>query len=382
MPDDASVGSLRIVHACAPADVGGLERVVQGLACGQARRGHDVTVVAIVSESSRAVPLFAPMADAGVRTVALEFSGRAYLRERAAMRALLRERQPQVLHTHGYRTDLLHGGLARRLGVATATTLHGSSRMGGLSHLVEWWQGSALRRFDAVVAVSRPLVDELHGRGVHPERVHFVPNAWVPAAEPLERVAARKELGARDDGVPVVGWAGRLIPIKGADVFIRALAAVRDREWRASIIGEGPERGALEALAAELGLAERVRFHGAIHGAARVFAAFDLFVLSSRSEGTPMVLLEAIAAGLPVVASSVGGIPDIVQDGRDAWLVPPEQPTSLARAITSALASPDEAARRATAARARVTAEFDAERWIDAHERLYADAVRVRAGAQ
>ena len=125
------IDPLSIIHLCAPADVGGLERVVQMLAAGLSRRGHDVSVVAVVDRATRAEPFFAPLRGSTVRTIAIEIPSRGYVREVGRIRTLIRELRPSILHTHGYRSDLLHGASARRLGTATVSTLHGSSRMGG-----------------------------------------------------------------------------------------------------------------------------------------------------------------------------------------------------------------------------------------------------------
>jgi glycosyltransferase involved in cell wall biosynthesis len=136
-------------------------------------------------------------------------------------------------------------------------------------------------------------------------------------------------------------------------------------------VGDGREAGALRARAERLGVAGRVRWHGAMDGAAALFPGFDAFVLSSRTEGTPMVLFEAIAAGVPVVATRVGGVPDVVGEA-EARLVQPEDPAALAAAVDDVRRGPDAAARRAAAARARLEARFGADAWLAAYESLYA----------
>lgn len=381
MPDAGPVAEerLSVVHLCAPAHVGGLERVVQGLATEQRAQGHTVRVLAVVEPGAVVEPFAAPMEAAGVEVRVLWVPGRAYLREVREVRAVLRDWAPDVLHTHGYRSDLLHGWGARRAGIATVSTLHGSSRMGGISHVFEWIQERALGRFDAVVAVSAPLVDALAARGVSRERIHMVPNAWTPPEGPLARGASRGELGV--DGEPlVIGWVGRLIPVKGVDVFIEALAAMEQDGWVARIVGDGPERAAAEARARALGLAPKVRFLGAIPDAARLFSGLDLFVLSSRSEGTPMVLLEAMGEGLPVVATRVGGVPDVLREPREGWIVPPEAPGELARALDEAVASAEHRRSRGAAAKAHVEASFAQPAWIRRHDEVYRAALGRRRG--
>ncbi|HET7228577.1 MAG TPA: glycosyltransferase family 4 protein, partial [Longimicrobium sp.] len=144
-----------------------------------------------------------------------------------------------------------------------------------------------------------------------------------------------------------------------------------------SLVGDGPERAALAARTARLGLGGRVRFHGALPRAGEVVAAFDVLALSSRTEGTPMVLFEAIAASVPVVASRVGGVPDVTaEDG--ALLVPPGDPAALAAALSRVYRAPGDAFARAAAARGRLSSLYTLEPWLDAYAALYAE-LRHRA---
>jgi glycosyltransferase involved in cell wall biosynthesis len=140
------------------------------------------------------------------------------------------------------------------------------------------------------------------------------------------------------------------------------------------VIGDGPDVEQLRERSASLGFGARVRWHGAVPGAGGLMAAFDAFVLSSRTEGTPMVLLEAMAAGVPVVATTVGGVPDVVSGG-EALLVPPEAPASLAAALRTLLLDPAGARERAAAARARLQA-FDAGLWLDRYDAVYRQVAR------
>ncbi|HEX8246508.1 MAG TPA: glycosyltransferase, partial [Longimicrobium sp.] len=316
---------LTIVHVSAPAAYGGLERVVEALAAGQAARGHAVHLVAIVDPGAEPALLDAARR-AGVQVHAVAPPRRGYRRERAEVRALLARIRPHVVHTHGYRADVLHGGLARSLGMATVSTVHGFTGGDWKNRVYESLQRRALRRFGAVVAVSAPMARQLAGAPVT-----VIRNAWSPAAPALGRRQAREGLGI-EDGTFAIGWVGRLSHEKGADVLIAALPHLAGLPYRAVVVGDGPERDAVARCAAELGVAERVDWRGAMPQAGRWMPAFDAFVLSSRTEGTPVTLLEAMAAGVPVVAASVGGVPDAVSSA-EALLVPPEDPRALAAAV-------------------------------------------------
>ena len=369
-----SESPLSIVQLCVPSLVGGLETVVMGLSRGLAERGHHVTLVAVVREAKAAASVFGPLEGTPVNTIAVEVSNRAYHREIRAVTTILDTERPNVLHTHGYRADLLHGGRARNRGITTISTLHGSSKMGGLARVFEYLQVRAMRRFDGVVAVSRPIVDLLSERGVPRERIHYIRNAWSPPKEPLGRSDARRVLGLPDDGTVVIGWVGRLIPVKGADVFLRSLRGLLDASHVACIVGDGPERPALEALAGDLGIGDHLRWVGAVPEAGRLFSAFDVLVLSSRSEGTPMVLIEAMGQGVPVVATRVGGIPELLDGHDEGWLVPSEAPDLLSDAVRSCVSDPKQAAARAQRARARIEREFDVASWIRLHLSAYESA--------
>ncbi len=136
------------------------------------------------------------------------------------------------------------------------------------------------------------------------------------------------------------------------------------------MLGDGPSAGALEAQAQELGIASRIRWHGVVPDAAALFPAFDAWVLSSRTEGTPIALLEAMAAGVPAVVTAVGGVPDVVS-AREAMVVAPGDVGALAQAVEAVLLDPVGAQRRAVAAHERLLADFDPGRWLEAHVRQY-----------
>jgi glycosyltransferase involved in cell wall biosynthesis len=204
---------------------------------------------------------------------------------------------------------------------------------------------------------------------VAPARLRVLPNAWAPAAPFLSRAEARAALGVPPGG-PRVGWAGRLTPEKGPDVLVEAAGRLTDLDLAFSLLGAGSERDRLGARARALGLADRLTFHGILPRAGRLMRGFDLLVLSSRTEGTPIVLFEALAAGVPVVATAVGGVPDVVSAG-EAVLVPPDDPAALADAIRRVVADPAAAASRARAGAARLAAAFGVEPWLDAYEEIY-----------
>ena len=364
---------LRVFHAVAPGRIGGLESVVRLLASGQAGRG-DAVAVGCVLEPGVDSPLASALEEQGVAVHRLVIPPRRYLTERRRWREAIRAFEPDVVHTHGYRPDILAGSAARSLGVPVAATVHGFTGGGWKNRFYERLQRGAFRRADAVVAVSAPLVSLLERDGISPRLIHRIPNAWAPAAAPLTRVAARQVLGLAADEF-VVGWVGRLGAEKGPDVLVRALGELGDLPIRVSFVGSGRQRESLQALAGELGVADRIRWHGAVDDAGRLMAAFDVFVLSSRTEGTPMVLFEAMAARVPVVTTAVGGVPDVIGP-EQGLLVPPEAPAALAAAIRSVPADPVAAARRVQSAAERLERDYAIAPWLAQHAALYASLRR------
>ncbi|MCC6650604.1 MAG: glycosyltransferase, partial [Candidatus Eisenbacteria bacterium] len=180
---------------------------------------------------------------------------------------------------------------------------------------------------------------------------------------------------------PLIGSVGCLAARKDFGTLLGALAilAGEGRGFRCAIAGDGPDRAALEAKARELGVAERVTFLGERGDVDRLLPAFDLFTLSSREEGIPNALLEAMAAARPCVVTRVGGNAEVLDDGRTGWLVPPENPAALARALAHAMDDPAEARRRGAAARAAMLSERSIDSMVRRHEEFYLLALGLPA---
>jgi glycosyltransferase involved in cell wall biosynthesis len=374
-------GAVCVMHVVAPSAVGGLERVVQCLAVAQQRAGNGVHVVEIVDGDGiePSDGFSAPFDGTGVHMHRVTTGPRGYRREREQVMELCRRIRPDVVHTHGYRPDVVDAAPARAAGVATVSTVHGFTDGSARNRCYEWLQRRALRHVGAVAAVARPIADRLLRSGVSADRVHVLQNAWTPGATPLTRAAARKMLAIPAEEYRI-GWVGRVSHEKGLDVLIDALAEGDEPHSALSVIGTGPEVASSRMRAANAGVASRISWHGAIPAAARLFAAFDVLVMSSRTEGTPMVLLEAMAAGIPIVATSVGGVPDVV-GADEALLVPSGDPEAIARALADVRANARAANGRALAARARLDREFNVERWLAGYRNLYASALDLQRAA-
>src|SRR5256885_1878327 len=190
-----------VLQVVAPADFGGLERLAHALAHGLHGLGHDVHVAIVLDGAAERHPFLTPLADCGIATHALELPMRAYWRERRAVAALCRRIRPDVIHTHGYRPDVVDASVARKLGIPAVTTVHGFTGGGWKNRCYEWLQRRAFRQCDAVVAVS-PALGERPGRARVPRaRLHEGPKAWHPTPPPLHRTAAPLLLGAPQEAL-------------------------------------------------------------------------------------------------------------------------------------------------------------------------------------
>jgi glycosyltransferase involved in cell wall biosynthesis len=372
--------NLTVLHTFAPAPIGGAEQVVADLTEALALEGCAVHLVPVLDEGGEDHP-FLSLVSSSVQTHPLFLPPRSYLAERRALRSILNAVGPAIVHTHGYRSDLVGGLAARAVSRPVLSTVHGFTGGGIKNQFYERLQRWALRRADGVIAVSDPLAATLRQTGVEPERLHVIRNARsLPRGGFLSPDAARGRLwalcevgdGAQPEGPRGdfhIGWVGRMSPEKGPDVLVEALAHM-EGGWQATFVGSGPLAGDLRARCRDLELRDRIGWAGPVPEAARHFKGFDVLVLSSRSEGTPIVLLEAMAAGVPLVVTRVGGIPDVVTE-REALIVDPEDPRGLADAIARVRDHPEAAKERVDRAKLKFETDASTKRWAREHIDLY-----------
>ena len=284
------------------------------------------------------------------------------------LRALKQRHGRFVLHAHCAYPDVVGAALAARwLGLPLVATAHGSDiNLSARERLLRPQIRAALRCAQRVIAVSDPLARAVAAlTGLPPPRIECIPcagysaNVFHPRA-PAGLAALRRALGV-DADTRLVLFVGHLVPVKGLDVLLRAWALLSSKRPDAArarlvLVGEGAERDALMRLAEREGVAAQVTFLGPRPQpvVADWLAAADLLCLPSHAEGSPNVVVEALASGTPVVASRVGGIPDLVQDGVNGLLVPAGDAAALAAALAAVLAG-DWDAQRISASIAHLT---------------------------
>lgn len=368
---------MHVLHLLAPQAIGGIETVVSALARGTHERGLRVTVLAMARAGSPGAGWAERLAADGPAVSRLDPTRHPWRDARALARQIARL-GPDVLHAHGYRADIL--GVLAPVGPAVRrlATVHGFTATdwkGALYERADLW---ALRRYDRVHAVAAPIASRLARAGIAVDRVETILNGVGVSAAAGSRDSLRIALGLRADAL-AVGSVGRLSPEKGHADLLVAFAQLASSVPAAELLlaGDGPERARLESLAAELGIGARVRFLGIRRDLERVLPALDLFALPSHTEGCPTALQEAMAYGLPSVATAVGAVPELVRDGLEGRLVPARTPALLSQAMLDLLIRPEALNTMGRAARARYAAEFALSPWLDRMVGLYT-AVRQR----
>lgn len=284
----------------------------------------------------------------------------------------LRSHGADVVHTHNP-LPLIYGAPAARLvGAVAIHTKHGINPGSRGQRLLRRAAAYLTHAFVAVSDTTEAQAREQHDAPV--DRLHTIPNGirldrYAPDARARREV--RAELGL--DDAWVVGTVGRLDQCKNQALLVRAmgpLLADPDRNLRLVIVGEGDARPEIEAAIAQLADPSRVVLTGRRMDVPRVVQAFDLFVLSSKSEGLPLVVPEAMAAALPIVATAVGGLPSVIDDSEIGLLVPVDQ-TALGRAIEQLADAPARALQMGQLAREVALARYSSERMVDAYLALY-----------
>jgi glycosyltransferase involved in cell wall biosynthesis len=379
---------VKVVRVIARLNMGGPALHVAYLTAGLRDRGYDTTLVA--GTLARGEDSMAFVADElGVDVVTIPELGREIspLRDLLAtirLAGLIRRERPQILHTHTAKAGTVGRAAALLAGPArppiVVHTFHGHVLRGYFGPLRSRFFRALERRLarnsTALVAVSPQVRDDLVELGVAPPEKFAVVRLGIELEDrvgPVDgRAETRRYLGI-PDGRFAVGWVGRMTAVKRGEDVLEGFKLLRDRGVDATLclVGDGPDRPQLERRAHELGIVRDTLFLGYQEDVAPLYAAFDALVLPSGNEGTPVSVIEALAAGRPVVAARVGGVPDVVRDGEDGFLVRPGATDELAERLSRLAADPALRERLGAAGRARVVPRYAVDRLVDDVDRLY-----------
>ena len=381
---------VRVLRVIARLNMGGPALHVAYLSDGLRDRGYDTTLVAgslALGEESMAVVaerLGVPIVT--IPELHREISPLLDLRAAYRLADLIREVRPQILHTHTAKAGTIGRLAARLLGDAgppiVVHTFHGHVLRGYFDpvrstafRLLERWLA---RRTTALIAVSPEVRDDLVSLGVAPREKFTVVRLGIELDERVgsdsdgPRADTRRALGIPADRF-VVGWIGRMTGVKRTDDVLLAVRALRERgvDTVLCMVGDGPDRDAVERRAHQLGIVRDSLFLGYQEEVASYYAAFDALILPSANEGTPVSAIEALGGGRPVVATRVGGVPDVVRDGIDGFLVEPGDVDAMAERLSALAADPPLRHRMGEAGRASVHERYSVERLLNDVDALY-----------
>jgi glycosyltransferase involved in cell wall biosynthesis len=375
MPASAhDVTGIRVLQFIPLLYFGGAERLATQIAAELARRGAEVVVASDLSDPIDFVPI---LTRAGMPLEHVPFARPrplAFARSVLTFAALLRRREPHVVHAHNPAAAMVAAiarMVARRPHVAIVTTYH------GVRPHRRRLAGRVLRGGELVVAVGRSAERQLR-TFVPARRLVLIENAVAVRTE-RDRESVRREFVAGDE--PLIVSVGRYWEQKDHPLLIDSLAelAGRGRRFKALIVGSGPLHRELEARVRARGLDDRVVVTGARADAVDLVAAADVLAHTAAWEGLPLVLLETMTLGTPIVAVTAVGVSDLVEDGVTGILVEERSPAAIADALERVLDDPELAHRVAAGGRAFVTRHHSFERMVDEHVAVYLRAMRMRA---
>lgn len=358
-------GKLRILHLMASNFIGGPEKQILHHALEATSPAREVSIASFRKGLAR--PEFLQRAaEMGLPTLELS-SSRFDIRVIFELARELRRKEISILCTHGYKANIVGCAATHFTSCAQIAFVRGWTAETPRVNFYEGLDRLLLRRTDRVVCISRPLAEQLskERRGLHAPVI--IPNAVLIPTEhivlPLDRTAIRRALGLREDAFLVCA-VGRLSVEKGQRHLLDAarILVSQNPKLQILVLGEGRERKRLEDQVARLGMKNHVIFVGFKDDVHSWIQACDVLANPSLTEGVPNVVLEAMALGTPVVATSVGGLPDLVQHGESGLLVPAGDPLALAAAIWDLCANPQEALRLARNAQTRVSREYSSAR--------------------
>jgi glycosyltransferase involved in cell wall biosynthesis len=379
---------IRVLRVIARLNMGGPAIHVANLAAGLQTRGYQTTLVA--GSLARGEDSMAFLAERlGVSVVSVpeiqrEVSAIHDIRSAVRLASLIRTERPHVLHTHTAKAGAIARAAAMLAGDArppvVVHTFHGHVLKGYFgptrTAFFRRVEQTLARTADVLVAVSPEVRDELVELGVAPREKFAVIRLGIPLEERLGDPTAdadyRRAYGIPSDAF-VVGWVGRMTGVKDTGAVLEIVRAAREQGVEAVLcmVGDGPDRVRLEQHAHELGIARHSYFVGYQEDVAGYYRLFDAFLLPSVNEGTPVSAIEALASGTPVVANRVGGVPDVVRDGVDGFLVA-QGDVAGAGAKLAGLARDAKLRRRlGDAGRKRVLERYAVSRLVDDVDRLY-----------
>lgn len=349
--------SLRVAHLHSSLGVYGAERWTLALVKHLDKQEFEAIVITIGTKDG-ADTFHNAVKAAGFKACHIAIPGKLNPRTLVQLRRMFVTQEIDILHTHGFKSDVLGYLATRSLPIKLVSTIHGwTPGEGRVIRAYEAISRIFLKRFDRLYPLSPKLLHELQQQKFSPSKLQLILNGV-----DLTPFEFGYRIRKKDEPVEFL-FAGRICRPKGVFELIHAFAEANfSTPTRLLIAGDGPDRSALENLAESLGIADRVRFLGTVESIAPYLKTSDALVLPSHSEGIPRVVMEAFAAGVPVIGTAIAGIQQLVEHEVTGFLVPVGDSRALAQALERIIALPDLSRSMATNARQVVTTKYSASR--------------------
>lgn len=367
---------MSVMHIRDSSGIYGSERVILTLGKNITRRGlFDFSLLCMRRPDGTSESLISSARKIGLHVVTVDVKERFDLSAIRRIRDYVKSQNVSLIHTHDFKSDFYGIWATLNLGVKRVATAHGSTRDSRLKKLYLFVdEHVAYKSYDKIIAVSEELQHQLLGKHIRPDKIEVIQNGLDIELLSINEDGPEPPLPfSKKPGTKIFGVIGRLYPDKGHSLFLRAFANIAGEcpNIIGLIAGDGPGKEIILRQIRTLQLEERVYYCGIRKNIKYIYDSIDYLVIPSFREGLPYVLLEAMACGIPVLATAVGDIPLLVHDEVTGYLVPSGNTDALTRRMKDLITIPDKALNMANEGRKLVEEKYSAKRMVEKTENLY-----------
>ncbi len=367
---------IKVLHLVASPAIGGAEKVILSLTRNLNRERFDVVIGISILSKEKSNVFWEEAAGAGIEAVLepIRIQHRYSITQLIDLIRIIRKHRPHIIHTHGFKTHFFGIIAAKIFKISSVATVHGMYSNRPKASLLFTTRYFVLRKFRKIIAVSDEINNILVKMGISYSRIVTIRNVPFIREMRIEsnNSSLRKEkcISAK---TKIVGFVGRLEHVKGCSQFVKAAYKVLPHfsDLNFVIFGDGSKKNKLEEEVTSRGYEKKIIFYGFRKKTEKIFNTLDCFVLPSLNEGIPLALLEAMYYGVPVIATCVGGVPEVIKDHESGILVHPNNVDELAKAMIETLRNFDAAKKRALVAKETISNNYSIEKWINNIENLY-----------
>jgi glycosyltransferase involved in cell wall biosynthesis len=361
------VKPIKILHLIASTGIGGAEQVLLNI-CSSLRSKEFNFEACLFAKGGKETSFARLLEDNNIPLCFVRMKFPLYIKEIYNLLSFLRKENISVIHCHGFRADVLGGIAAKLCKIPAVSTVHGWTVYSPKMQFYKWLDIKALHFFfKTILPVSNKLQLELIKNGIPLKKILLFRNI------PAQRRTTLHSINSPPQNGPIqIGFIGRLSLEKGINFLLDAAAKIKETgSFCLHIVGDGPNRAEIEQKIKFFGLEELVNLHGYLQNPEKIYQILDILVLPSLTEGIPLTLLEAMSFGIPVIASDVGGIPEIIEDNKSGLLVKPGSVDDLINKITLLIKEPPLRTKLANGAKERISLICNFEKWKQTLSKVY-----------